>query len=160
MRRIGGVARFMLASLLLCAPLKLASNAAASGTEAGEAPALIAVGEVSTQVVRHDLDLPRALRAALDEELPTVDLTHARRRPVILSISLVQMDTQATSAGSSTTCVISATLRNKRGGNLFAVLQGRAQAQDAAKARRSTEHAALRSAVQGALSRLPEALAK
>lgn len=160
MRRIGEIARSVLASLLLCAAVGAESNAAASGTDAGEKPSLIAVGEVSTNVVRSDVDLPGVLRAALAEELPTLDLSQARRRPVILSVSLVQMDTEATSAGASSTCVISATLRNKRGGNLFAVLHGRAQARDVAKERRNAERAALRSAVQGALAHLPEALAK
>jgi hypothetical protein len=163
MHRIRGArSRFSLFALaFVCAVTGAASRADAAGeNEAGEKPALVAVGEVSTQVLRSDVDLAGVMRAALAEELPALDLSRARRRPVILSVSLVRMETQASASGASTTAVISATLRTKRGGSLFAILEGKAQAYDGSKERRTVEQTALRSAVHGAINRIPEALAK
>jgi len=123
-------------------------------------PSLVAVGEVSTTVVRPDVDVPGVLRATVVEELPSLDLSHARRRPVILSVSLVRMETESNARGASTTCVISAALRTKKGGDLFAILEGRAQTEDRASAPFAQERIALRGAVRGLLERMPEALAQ
>ena len=122
--------------------------------------AIVAVGEVSTSVVRPDVDVPGVLRATVVEELPSIDLSRARRRPMILSVSLVRMETESTPDGPSTTCVISAALRTKKGGNLFAILEGRAKAQNGADPSFAQERLALRGAVRGALERIPEALAQ
>ncbi|WP_394823705.1 hypothetical protein [Pendulispora albinea] len=122
--------------------------------------ALVAVGEVSTSVVRPGVDVPGVLRAAVTEELPSLDLSRARRRPVILSVSLLRMETESTAEGAATTCVISAALRTKKGGNIFAVLEGRAKAQSDTSAPFAQERLALRTAVRGALQRIPEALAQ
>lgn len=160
MRRFDSLARTVLASLLLGAGIALPQTAAAEKLDAGENRNLVAVGEVSSKVTRPEMDVRSVLRKTLAEELPSVDLSRARHRPVILSVSLLQMQTESTKGSSSTHCVVSATLRTKQGNNLFAVLEGRAYAEDAAKERNATEQAALRRAMQGALARLPEALAQ
>ena len=153
MRQRGEVYRSMLfAALAACTFL------APAGVDAHDAP-LVAVGEVSTNVVRSDVNVPEVLRAAVAEELPALDLSRARKRPVILSVSLVRMETEQTAGGALTTCVISAALRTKKEGNLFAILEGRAngQASDVSSAQ---EREVLRGAVHGALARIPEVLAK
>ncbi|WP_394833555.1 hypothetical protein LVJ94_44315 [Pendulispora rubella] len=147
MRLIGDVYRSV-----VVAAIAAAAVLAPGDVDAKDSP--VVVGEVSTSVVRAGVDVPGVLRATVVEELPTIDLSHARRRPVILSVSLVRMDTE----GTATTCVISATLRTKKGGDLFAMLEGRAQAQEGDDSG-ARERKALRHAVRGALERIPEALA-
>ncbi|WP_394844012.1 hypothetical protein LZC95_44035 [Pendulispora brunnea] len=152
MRLIGDVYRSVVVAAIAAAALL-----APGDVDAKDSP--VVVGEVSTSVVRDGVDVPGVLRATVVEELPTIDLSHARKRPVILSVSLLRMDTEATSQGTATTCVISAALRTKKGGDLFAILEGRAQAQEGSDSG-ARERKAIRHAVRGALERIPEALAQ
>jgi hypothetical protein len=95
-----------------------------------------------------------ALRSALVAEMGDLDL-RGSHKDAILSVSLVKLDSERERGVASTTCVISATLRSRDGGVLFAVLEGRARAQG------SSDHLsenAVRGAVHGALSRIPDAL--
>ena len=96
-----------------------------------------------------------ALRSALEAEIKDLDL-HGAHRDAILSASLVKLESERERGFvSNATCVISVTLRSRDGGVLFAVLEGRARAQG------SSDHvpeSAMRGAVHGALSRVPEAL--
>lgn len=117
----------------------------------------VAIGEVSTSVVRDDTALSALLRRVIESELAGVDLSRvARKDASILSVSLVRMDTDA--QGKATTCVVSATLRTKKGGAVFAILEGRARAENGASSQKSAEAHALQEAVRGAIVRLPEAL--
>lgn len=94
------------------------------------------------------------LRADLDAELRALDLRGARK-DAILSVSLVRLDTARGHGSDEATCVVSATLRSRSGGVLFAVLEGRARAEGVSG---RVSESALRGAVHGALSRVPEAL--
>ncbi len=133
----------------------------AATAEAGarrEPPAVL-LGEITTSVSRPNLDLEDALRHAALRELGRVDLTHvARQGRFVLSVKLERMETRLAVRRASTTCVVSATLRNERGGALLAVFGGRARAEDHARAVSTLELGALRAAVHGAMARLPEAL--
>ena len=93
------------------------------------------------------------LRTALESEMGDLDL-HGTRRAAILSASLVRLDAQGHGIASSATCVVSVTLRS-RDGVLFAMLEGRAQAQGESS---HVPESALRGAVHGALMRVPDAL--
>jgi hypothetical protein len=117
----------MRSTLLSLAIVLLATNASAA----------VKVGEISS--ARPDA-LP-ALRKAVEEEVARMKVT--AKRDAIVSVSLVKLDHGA--------CVISAVLRDK-GGAMFAMLEGRAQAGGA------VETAALQAAVHGAISRIPDAL--
>jgi hypothetical protein len=55
-------------------------------------------------------------------------------------------------------CVVSATVRDKKKGAIVAVLEGRARAENEERLAALLERAAMKSAVRGALARLPEAL--
>jgi hypothetical protein len=77
------------------------------------------------------------------------------RKDAILSVALLKLDSGRESGVVSATCVISATLRSREGGVLFAVLEGRARAQGASD---HLSENAVRGAVHGALSRIPDAL--
>lgn len=94
------------------------------------------------------------LRADLEAEIRSLDLRGARK-DAILSVSLVRLDTERTRGSAAATCVVSATLRSRSGGVLFAMLEGHARAQGASD---HIPESALRGAVHGALSRVPEAL--
>lgn len=94
------------------------------------------------------------LRADLDAEIRALDLRGAHK-DAILSVSLVKLETEHGRGSASAECVVSATLRSRSGGVLFAMLEGRARAQGASG---HVPESALRGAVHGALSRVPEAL--
>lgn len=113
----------------------------------------VSLGEVS--VVSHaDGGVAPYLRTTAETELGALDLTHVKR-DAVLSVSLVRLDTEQQGTATSVTCVVSATLRTKTGGTIFAVLEGRARVDSSSDA---AKRLSLRSAVHGAMTRVPEAL--
>jgi hypothetical protein len=121
------------------------------------APSPITIGEVTSAVVREDVDMSTVVRGVLEQELPGVDV--GKSRPAILSLSLVRMDREvAPNDKTQVTCVVSATVRDRKKGALVAVLEGRARAENEERLVGLLERATLKSAVRGALQRLPEAL--
>ncbi|MBK7581468.1 MAG: hypothetical protein IPI67_14820 [Myxococcales bacterium] len=123
--------------------------------DAGTSP--VSLGEV--KVVRSDPKLERAFRGLVERELGEVDLSNVRpSERFVLSAALVQMATRESSGQTETQVVVSATLRQARGGSIRAVIQGRAQATDQPNKVRAVELSAMRAAVRSALGRLPEAL--
>ncbi len=107
---------------------------------AANASAAVKVGEISS--ARADA-LP-ALRKAVEHEVASILSSGVEvKKDAIVSVSLVKLDHGA--------CVVSAVLRDK-GGSMFAMLEGRAQAGSAA------DVAVLEAAVHGAMSRIPDAL--
>jgi len=140
MARITAVA--FAASLALLAPAK-AADAGSQGLSLGEIAVLAPAAAPMSGL----------FRTTLESEMQGLDL-HASHKDAILSASLVKLDAEKQRSLESATCVVSITLRS-RSGNLFAMLEGRAQAQG------SSDHvpeSALRGAVHGALTRVPEAL--
>lgn len=125
--------------------------------DAGTPP--LALGEVTTRVTRQGVDLPSAFRDAVVTELSQVDLHDVKKRErVVLSASLMRLDTETKGGRAHTTCVVSATLRRARGGALLAILQGKARAEDTARQVPSNELAALRAAVRSAVRGIPTAI--
>ena len=112
----------------------------------------LSLGEIAV-VAKTPADMKPSLRSALDAEMRDLDLRRARK-DAVLSVSLVKLDTEQQRGSASATCVISATLRSRDGGVIFAILEGRARAQGGGH----VDESALRGAVHGALSRVPEAL--
>ena len=139
MRRVGAVAAvfFVLAGAL--------------GADAAEKS--VALGEVSSHVVRKDIDVAGVLKSSAQEELSSLDLRRVApaKDKVIVSVSLVRMEDDAAAA----TCVVSATLRAERTGRLFAIVEGKARA---SQPQANADENALRGAVRGAMLRVPEAL--
>ncbi len=113
----------------------------------------LSLGEVAV-VPSGATNMTSTLKSALESEMRELDLRGARK-DAILSVSLVKLDTEHERGSSAATCVISATLRSRDGGVLFAVLEGRARAQGASD---HVPENALRGAVHGALSRVADAL--
>ena len=127
------------------------------------APALVArdkpvvIGEVSSQVARRGVDYASLVRSVSEEELRGLDwsrVPHGKR--VIASIALVRMDTFEEPRTTDSTCEISATLRDARGGAVFAILEGKARAKTDGAI--TSEMDALHGALHGALARIPEVL--
>lgn len=116
----------------------------------------VQLGEVTMQVPRKDL---AAFRETVRSELGRVDLTNIETKEhYVLSASLVQMSTRSSDGQSESTAVVSATLRREKGGDLRAMIRGRAQATDDSAKSNAAERSAMRAAVRSALRRLPEAL--
>ena len=109
----------------------------------------LSLGEIAV-VPTHASSMTGELKSALESEMKDLDLRGAHK-DAILSVSLVNLATARRS--SSTECVVSATLRS-RSGVLFAMVEGRARAVGSDHVSES----ALRGAVHGALSRVPDAL--
>jgi hypothetical protein len=113
----------------------------------------LSLGEIAV-LPSNAASMTPALRTALEAEMRDLDL-RGSHKDAILSVSLVKLDSERERGVSSTTCVISATLRSRDGGVLFAILEGRARAQGASD---HLPESAVRGAVHGALSRIPDAL--
>lgn len=115
----------------------------------------VALGEVSTRVVRADVDLSEVLRAAVLGQLETLQAARGDGKgPVILSAALVRME----SVGGRVTCVVSATLRTARGGTMIATLEGRSGLETQAPLTLSLVRQAVEAATRAAIIRVPEAL--
>jgi len=143
-------------SLRLAASIAISAAAFTLPALAGEKR--VVIGEVSSRVTRAGVDYEALLRAASEEELSALDLSRVPRgKRVVVSVSLVRLDTLAEPRATDATCEISATLRDARGGALFAILQGKARAESAG-APGEVETTAVHGALHGALARIPEAL--
>ena len=129
---------------------------ASSSAEAGEKR--VTIGEVSSNVVRTGVDYESIVRAASEEELRALDLSRVPRgKRVIVSVALVRLDTLAEPPATDTTCEVSATLREAKGGTVFAILEGKARAKSGG-APGAVESTAVHGALRGALARIPEVL--
>jgi hypothetical protein len=130
-------------------------RAVSAVTVAREKP--VVIGEVSSQVARRGIDYAALVRLTSEEELRALDWSHVPHgKRVIASIALVRLDTFEEPRTTDSTCEISATLRDARGGTVFAILEGKARAKtDGAS---TSEIGALRGALHGALARIPEVL--
>jgi hypothetical protein len=116
--------------------------------------ARVALGEVTTRVVRSDVDLGEVLRDAVRVELVSLETPHAERGPLILSASLVRMDTD----GAKVTCVVSAMLRTARGGTMLAIVEGKAGVVTEAPLTPGLARQAVAAAARAAVVRVPDAL--
>lgn len=122
---------------------------------AGEPP--IGIGEVSAGASSADIGVD-ALRAMVAEAVDGLD---ARALPrgssAVLSVSVVRLESHL-APPADVTCVVSATLRDRRGGSVFAVMEGSARGQDEPGRVRALERNTLRAAVRSAVARVPEAM--
>jgi hypothetical protein len=140
-------------------------------TDAGAADPLLGIGEVNAGAAGafEDVD-DGTLRGIVEEAIGTLDPGKLPRgRAALISVSVVRLESKppATSAtggaaGSTSSyeasCVVSATLRDRARGAVFAVLEGSARGQDEPRRRRVLARAILRAAVTSAVARVPEAL--
>ncbi len=118
----------------------------------------VAVGEVHSAVARHGVDMAGLLRQTVESEVAKIDpaKTVGKRRAIV-SVSLLQMGPSASNT-SLDTCRVVATVRDANKGALLATLEGDAKMTHETKRELSTDLTMMRSAVQGFVTRLPEAL--
>jgi len=145
-RRVGSV----LGAVLFASTLLLAAPA-----DGGQRP--VSLGEVTARAPGQSFK--PLFRAAVKRELARIDFGKARpRESFVLSAALVRLHAARRGGGAEATCVVSATLRRARGGELHAILHGRAKAVDGARRTREAELDAMNAAVHSALRRVPDAL--
>jgi hypothetical protein len=99
------------------------------------------------------------LRSLLRAELASVDFAHVKTRErYALSATLVRLDSVQSTESVLATCVVSVALLRDGGSTLFAVIQGRASAEEAKEHALAAQSDALRAAVHSAMMRVPLAL--
>lgn len=139
----------------VCFVIALLVSLVALDAQAGEPP--IDVGEVTAALSSTDVDVP-TLRSMVEQAVDALDATKLPRGAhTVLSVSVVRLDSRASSSA-EVTCVVSATLRDRARGAVFAVVEGSARGQDDPGRLRGLQRATLRAAVTSAVSRVPEAL--
>jgi hypothetical protein len=120
----------------------------------------VSLGEVSiaaTSAVELDAGAFRSMAADAVQAIDAHSLP--KGRGVVLSVSLVRLDARA--ASGEVSCTVSATLRDRARGAVFAVLEGSARGQDGDPRRlASLRRAVVRAAVGSAIARVPEVLHK
>jgi hypothetical protein len=130
---------------ILCAPR--AANAADRRT--------VALGEVSIADVRAHVDardVREIAESAIDRAAWPNDLKH----PILVSVSVVSVERMPAGEGgaSSLTCLVSATLRDKKTGNVYAIVESRAR-KEQKTVTAADERATVSVALENAIGRLP-----
>jgi hypothetical protein len=117
---------------------------------------VVVVGEVATRVTRAKVDLPAALRRALEREIASLHVAPSdRSKRYVLSASIVKLEERNAGAAGGVACAVSAVLRERRSGAIRAVITGRAEvAQDGDDA----ELMVLDATVRGAIASVPSAM--
>lgn len=140
-------------------PLMMALALLALPALAAADSAQVRLGEVENRAAVGDADVDRLFRAAVERELDRIDLRGVKARDAfVLSATLVRIESRERDREAESTAVVSATLRRAKGGELHAIIQGRARVVDDRQARRTAELSAVRGAVHSAVRRVPEAL--
>jgi hypothetical protein len=125
---------------------------------AGAAEPAVALGEVTALAAqRDDVDLD-ALRTMAADAVSSLDEARMPRGAhAVLSVSVVRLESRA-SESAEVSCVVSATLRDRSRGSVFAILEGSARGQDEPRRMRVLERATLGAALRSAIARVPEAM--
>jgi hypothetical protein len=117
----------------------------------------IGIGEVTGPASSGDVDVD-VLRAMVTEAVGTLDERKLPRgSAAVLSVSVVRLESRVATPA-AVTCLVSATLRDRKGGSVFAVLEGSARGQGEATRLPGLQRAILRAAVGSAIARVPEAM--
>lgn len=121
-----------------------------------KAPPIASV-EVTSQVSRKNIDVPGIFRSEVLRQLGNLDVGPSDQQDLVLSASLLRLETRRSGNRAQSSCLVSARLQKKNGA-LVAILRGRAHAEDDVKAAADNEVAALRAAVRSTLRGIPQAL--
>jgi len=121
-----------------------------------EQQAPVTLGEVATRVTRPSLDLPKALRHALEREIATLRVPVGTSAPsYVLSASLVKLGLRTGGVSLGVQCTVSAVLREKKSGAIRAIVTGRAESDGESP---EVELEVLDAAVRGAVASVPAAI--
>lgn len=153
-------ARNVAAAVALFASVSLASL----GTVCVATPAfaaktkLVSIGEVIATAPRAQSKLG-LVRTALEQELDTIDWRKSTQmKPYVVSVSVVNLETETTNKTVATTCELSTTVRNAKNGSVVVVMNQRVRAENEAVYARSVEDGAIRAAASAAIRKIPGAL--
>ena len=140
---------------LLAAPCASLSDAHAAGRPA------VSVGDVNVSDDASTagdaaVELGKALRLALNDELSRVTGLGPMKRPLVVSATLTRLSSERRDERAKASATISLALRRADDQVLFAELRGRASVEEASGNLASLRRAALQGAVRGAVARLPE----
>jgi hypothetical protein len=126
-----------------------------SSAPAGEVPVFlgpVGIGKAKPEVRTE-------LRALLRAELSSPDFARVKsHEQYVLSATLVRLDSSLSPDSVLATCVISVALLRDGGATLYAVIHGRATAEDVRTHVQAAQSDALRAAVHSAMTRVPQAL--
>lgn len=125
-----------------------------------KASTTIRLGEVETRVGRDDATLRAALRAAMTRGLAGLEFGRARPRGLVVSASLVSLESHAGDGVSLATAVVSATVRDAQGGTLEAIVEGHARAENDGRHLTTAELGAVAAAAHEAAVGIPMAVLK
>jgi len=154
-----------LSLVVLVATLAVLSSGLGSTVSPAHAASVssVSIGEVS---ISEDaglggaaaVDVGRALRGALNDELAQIRSSDRPRRPLIVSATLQRVSSEKLALGSKASAVISLALVRADDRVLFAELRGRASVEESSASPAAARSSALKRAVHGAMVRLPEAM--
>lgn len=99
-----------------------------------------------------------AFKRVVERAFRELSIPERRGPAYILSAALVEFRREVDQNSSTTTCVVSATLRERDGGSLRAAVEGNVRVHESSQPSRSGELIAMQAAVRRALSRVREAL--
>jgi hypothetical protein len=119
---------------------------------------LLSIGEVVTSQPRARGKLG-LVRTSLEQELETIDWRKStRNKPYVVSVSIVNLQTETTRDKVATTCELSTTVRLAKNGSVVAILNQRARAENEPVYAKSVEDGAIRAAASAAIRKIPSAL--
>jgi hypothetical protein len=139
----------------LAGSLAVALMLGASSAPAGEVPVFLG----SVGVGNAKPEVRTEMRALLRAELSSTDFARVKTNEhYMLSATLVRLDSALSPDSVRATCVVSVALLRDGGATLYAVIHGRATADDARAHAEAAQSDALRAAVHSAMTRVPQAL--
>jgi hypothetical protein len=98
-------------------------------------------------------------RALVDEAVSALDKSKLPpKAAVALSVALVQLESKV-ARGAEVRCTVSATLRDRKRGAIFAIVEGSARGEEDTPLRvRALQRATLKAALASAIGRVPDAM--
>ena len=127
----------------------------AAPAPAGDVPVFL--GAIGVGAAKPEVQ--EQLRALLREELSAVEFTHLKTRDRYkLSATIVRLDSVQSNDSVRATCVVSVALLRDKGSTLYALIHGRATAEETKTKSEAAQSDALRAAVHSAMVRVPKAL--
>jgi hypothetical protein len=120
---------------------------------AADASRSVLLGEVSIADVRAHVDA-RDVREIAQSAIGRADWPSDLKRFSIVSVAVVSLERAQSDQGTSITCLVSATLRDRKTGNVYALVESRAR-KEQKTVTAADERAAVSVALENAISRLP-----
>lgn len=130
-------------------------SATLAAHDAGAAGQPVALAEVSINA-KSTAVVPKDVREIAESAI-TRTTWPAGRRDSLVSVSVVSMESRPSESGASLTCLVSAALRDKRTGAVYAIVESRAT-REQKSVTAADERATVSVALENAIARLPGAL--